>query len=98
MPEEVVSGKDVSFIWIYRNDSEVILEDIYWNFTLPTNFKLESTVPARTDPLKNVINLGTLQPGAEGRIKIYGRVWGTIGDSHTIWSNMSFVQAENKKQ
>lgn len=95
---EVVSGKEVTFTWTYRNESEVILEDVYWSINAPTNFEVISTVPQRSDPTKNVISLGVLPPNAEGRIKLHGRVWGTIGDPHTIWSSMSFTQAENKKK
>jgi len=98
VPEEVVSGKEVSFLWIYKNNSEMILDEAAWSFTMPNNFELLSTAPVREDQLKNVINLGTLPPGAEGRVKIHGRVWGAVGDSQTIWANMSFVQAENGKR
>lgn len=98
LPAEIVSGEEASFLWTYRNDSEMILNDVVWSFTLPNNFELQNTAPVQSDPLKNVINLGTLPPGAEGRIKMSGRIWGGVGDSQTIWANLSFVQAENDKQ
>jgi hypothetical protein len=97
VPEEVISGKDVSFLWVYKNESEMILNDVVWSFAMPNNFIVTNTAPVRNDPLKNVINLGTLPPGGEGRVKMHGRVWGAVGDSQTIWANLSFVQAENGK-
>lgn len=97
VPEEVISGKDVSFLWVYKNESEMILDDVVWSFTVPNNFNITNTAPVRNDPLKNVISLGTLPPGGEGRVKLHGRVWGAIGDSQTIWANLSFTQAENSK-
>ena len=97
MQETVTSGEEVSFVWIYKNNSEMILDDVYWTFNLPTNFEVMDTAPKRTDPLSNILNLGTLPPGGEGRIKLHGRVWGEIGDTQTIWSNLGFVQAENSR-
>jgi len=97
MPEVVTSGEEVSFVWVYKNDSEMILDDVYWTFNPPNNFEVLDTAPKRVDPLNNIIKLGTLPPGGEGRIKLYGRVWGEIGDTQTIWSNLGFVQAENNK-
>lgn len=97
LPDEVVSGRDVSFIWTYKNESEVILDELYWSFNLPNNFEVISTLPPREDPTKNVIKLGVLPPQAEGRVKMQGRVWGAVGDPQTIWSSMGFVQAENQK-
>jgi len=98
IPEEVISGKEVGFLWVYRNDSEMILDNVTWSFTMPNNFEIANTAPVRSDPLKNVIDLGTLPPGGEGRVKINGRAWGAVGDSQTIWANLSFVQAENGKR
>ncbi|MBU0648645.1 hypothetical protein KJ969_00845 [Patescibacteria group bacterium] len=97
LPSEAVSGQELSFIWTYKNESEVILDEMYWSFNVPENFEILSTAPARSDAEKNVISLGALPPGAGGRIKMYGRVWGTIGDAQTIWSTLGFVQAENRK-
>ncbi|MDD4994912.1 MAG: hypothetical protein PHW53_00325 [Patescibacteria group bacterium] len=97
MPQEIVSGGEVSVVWVYRNDSESILDEAYWSFRLPNNFQLLDTIPAQTDATKNIVDIGTLPPGGEGRLRLHGRVWGTVGDSQTVWSTLGFTQAENGK-
>lgn len=72
--ENISSGSSISFDLNYR--SYVEAEDTMLYLSLPDNFIIESTQPANLFVSeKNAFNLGHIEDGMHGKIKINGLVW-----------------------
>ncbi len=84
--EVVAAGSMVSFNLNY--ESLVEADDTMLYVSLPDNFILSSTQPANLfNQEKNAFNIGHIEPGVNGKVKISGLVWGNTDDQQKVSFN-----------
>ena len=84
--EIVSAGSMVSFNLNY--ESFVEADDTMLYVNLPENFILDSTQPANLfNSEKNAFDIGRIEPGVNGKIKVSGLVWGNTDDQQKISFN-----------
>lgn len=95
---DFASGREVSFIVNYANDNKFELQDFVLSFRYPELFELTNVSRADYDYEHNIILLGNLKPGANGRIEIAGRVYGNIGTKQIFAAGVNYYKTDKKSQ
>ncbi len=95
-PETVKSGEEVTFLINYANNEEVALQDAKLSFQLPPHFYARLFFPP-LDRQNKIFNIGTIEPGARGQLKITGRILGGLGDKQKIYTTLNYGVSDIKK-
>ncbi len=84
-PDRTVSGEEVNYVVIYRNNTRTTLEDIQLTFYYPEN----SIVPNQQD-LVQTFDLPDLQPSQESQIKLPVRIVGFKQEAKEVKAELSY--------
>ncbi|MBT5337914.1 hypothetical protein HN643_00570 [Candidatus Falkowbacteria bacterium] len=93
---ELTSGQQVTFEINYANDNKFELQDFVMSFRYPEYFELDEVSRAEYDFEHNVIELGNLEAGANGKIEVSGQVWGDIDDEQLLFVSSNFYKTNKK--
>lgn len=96
--ENIVSGEEVVFKVDYINKNKFILKDVHLSFVFPEHFILKGLSNPDYEASKNVLNLGDLEPQANGSLKITGLVRSDIEKQQTLLTSFSFIKTGSKDQ
>jgi len=88
--EKIVSGEDITFYFDYLNNSEDLLESAKLTVDLPDNFTVKSYLPESFNTHSHILDVGDLPAGANGKLQITGRLYGSIGEPHEISGVFSY--------
>jgi len=92
---KVASGQIANFEITYKNNEKNVLKNTSLAITFPKNFVLISALPEKDfSDQTNTFKIGDLDPGANGKIKISGIVYGEIGTSGFLAYSLNY--SENK--
>ncbi|MFH1744897.1 MAG: hypothetical protein ABH881_01870 [bacterium] len=89
----IESGSSETFIIEYCNNNDFTLSKAALAVNFPKNFILESVAPADIfNSSSNTFYYGDLKSGANGKVKITGRVLGEVGGTEVLSASFNFVQ------
>lgn len=88
--EKIVSGEDITFYFNYLNNSEDLLESAKLTVDLPHNFRVKNYLPENFNAHNHILDIGNLPAGANGKLQITGRLYGSIGEPHEISGVFSY--------
>lgn len=89
--EAATSGAVKEFELVYANDDGGPLDDATLALRLPDDFNLEKVEPESSfDKTNNTITLGALASGANGKVRVKGRVWGELGSHASFAAILSY--------
>lgn len=94
--EKVVSGGTSEIVIEYNNRNKFEIEEAVLSLTFPKHFKFESVDRDGYDALNNVLVLGDLAPGANGKIVVKGVIYGNIGDKQAIFGAINYFKTDKK--
>lgn len=99
--ETVTKGEQVTYEVSWENISQLDLEDIALNVTIPREMQITSTSRGRLDQDRNAIfyTIDNLDAGERGSMTVTGLVNnGTLGDALTAEANLAFDNPVNRAQ
>lgn len=94
--DNYVSGQKAVFAINYANENKFKLEDAVLSVKLPNNFILESVSRPDFDAEHNVLALGDLASGANGKLEIAGQVIGEIYKTQRMAVNLAYYKTDKK--
>ncbi len=83
-PTPTISGNKITYSIDYFNKTKTTLKGVNLTVRLPSGLTPEEFLPNSFDPKTNTLEIGDLEPGANGEVKITGRILNAIGDSQKI--------------
>jgi len=92
-PQEFTSGEEIIYTIKYSNKEKLPISRIEIFMQYPQGFIFKSAEPQATNENNNQWSLGTLPKGAEGEIKITGKLLGNIDSDKTITAYMDYRPA-----
>lgn len=94
-PTDIVSGENLSYVIDYKNNSKTKLNNAKLTINFPQEFVLNETIPSTifTDHT-NTFDLGEIDSGGNGQLKLIGIIWGEVGSQQKITATLNF-QPEN---
>ncbi len=90
-PEELISGEEVSYFIRYKNNESVPLKNVSVSILISRGFELKEAVPAPSK--QNTWNLGDIEQGGDGKIKLTGVVAGGLDGIVTIQTVFIYTPA-----
>ncbi|KKQ80041.1 MAG: hypothetical protein UT02_C0017G0024 [Parcubacteria group bacterium GW2011_GWC2_38_7] len=94
--EKVVSGLPSEIVVEYNNRNKFEIEEAVLSLTFPKYFKLESVDRENYDALNNILVLGDLAPGANGRIVVKGTIYGNIDEQQAVFGAINYFKTNKK--
>lgn len=94
--DQAVSGQTTEFVIHYENNNKYEMEDVWLSLKLPKLFQLESVSAENYDYQHNLLSLGDLQAGANGEIKVTGKIVGAIDDKQLFYANCIYFKTDKK--
>ena len=94
-PEQVISGDDVIYSFEYLNDNKRRIEDAKIAVKFPDGFVFKESDNLTFDPKTNTFNVGDLEPGGNGKVKVKGQIIGEINSVQTISATISYLQVKD---
>lgn len=88
--EKIVSGEEITFYINYLNNSDDILEETSLTVDLPNHFVLNSYRPESFDAHNHILTIGNLPAGANGKLEISGRLYGSIEEPQNLTGVFSY--------
>lgn len=88
--ESVSAGEEFFYTIIYRNTSNIKINNAILELTYPKNFVFLDSSPSAQEK-KSVWNLGNLEADANSSIKIKGKIIGEEESSHVLSAKMTYV-------
>ncbi|MDD2656579.1 MAG: hypothetical protein PHQ18_03365 [Patescibacteria group bacterium] len=93
-PARVLSGDRMDFDILYKNESQIKLVSPTLTIQLPAGYTLEKTEPSDNfDKTNTTFHLADLEPGTEGIVHIFGRVYETPHLETNISASLTYKQA-----
>lgn len=93
LSQAVTSGKIETFELNYAHSGSGLIENSTLNVSFPDNFILESVSPANLfNQHSNTFQIGDLTAGANGKIKITGRVFGELGSKQNMFFTFNYYK------
>ena len=96
-PKEVVSGASSTLVINYQNNSGEVLEHASLSLQFPAYFELQEIQTNSEEIGTQLFDLGTLNPGDNGNIKIRGVMFGDVGGEQTFTTALNFIHGKRKK-
>ena len=91
-PAQAVSGQRLSYIIDYRNNAGTKIKATTLTVNLPKSFSLQSADPANLyDSHLHTFNLGDIDHGANGRLKITGIILGQVGANQSLQADLNYT-------
>ncbi len=90
--QEIKSAGLTSFVIEYTNDNPFDLQLASLAVKLPKNFNFQDVSRTDYDREKNILFLGDLAPGANGKLTITGRVLGNVNEKQSIYTTFSYYK------
>jgi len=94
--EKVESGSISEIIIEYGNRNKFEIEEAVLSLTFPKYFILESVDRENYDTHNNVLVLGDLAPGANGKVVIKGKIFGNIDEQQAIFASINYFKTDKK--
>ncbi len=94
--EALISGQETVFQVDYSNENKFPLQEVNLSFKYEGYFELLDVSAAGYDFNHNTLHLGDLGPGANGKILIKVRTFGSIGEDYNLVVNASFYKTDKK--
>ncbi|MBU3935755.1 hypothetical protein KJ909_03720, partial [Patescibacteria group bacterium] len=94
--EALISGQETVFQVDYSNENKFPLQDVNLSFKYEGYFELLDVSAAGYDFNHNTLRLGDLGSGANGKILIKARTFGSIGEDYNLVVNSSFYKTDKK--
>lgn len=94
-PREVVTGAPSTLVIRYTNGTDEELRNVNLVLQFPDHFVRQEVSSGDTLIEGNDVAIGTLEPGAQGNIKIRGVMFGDVGGEQTFHTLMTFVHGKN---
>ncbi|KKR07933.1 MAG: hypothetical protein UT32_C0005G0032 [Parcubacteria group bacterium GW2011_GWC2_39_14] len=94
--EKVVSGATSEIVVQYNNRNKFEIEEAVLSLTFPKYFVLESVDRENYDALNNILVLGDLAPGANGKIVITGKIYGNIDEKQAVFGAINYFKTDKK--
>jgi len=94
--EKVVSGVTSEIVVQYNNRNKFEVEEAVLSLTFPKYFVLESVDRENYDSLNNILVLGDLAPGANGRISIKGKFYGNLHEKQAVFGAINYFKTDKK--
>lgn len=89
--EVILSGKQEIFTVSYAHEGDRSVDGASLTLNLPNNFLFQKAIPENIyDPNKHSFNIGKLNSGANGKVKIIGIVLGEPGTRQIISSSFNY--------
>jgi len=93
-PARILSGDRMDFDILYKNESQTKLVSPTLTIQLPAGYTLEKTEPSDNfDKTNTTFHLADLEPGSEGIVHIFGRVYETPHLETNISASLTYKQA-----
>ena len=93
-PARILSGDKMDFDILYKNESQTKLVSPTLTIQLPAGYTLEKTEPSDNfDKTNTTFHLADLEPGSEGIVHIFGRVYETPHLETNISASLTYKQA-----
>lgn len=88
---ELRSGDQAVFEISYHNPSHYPLKTAHLSLLLPENFQLENVQPQTNfDAMTNTLELGNIPPGASGKVKVIGQIFGESGSGQALKATLNY--------
>ncbi len=95
----VLSGNSDEFIINYKNDEGYPIQGAVLKLDLPKGFAITSVDPSlKFDTNSNTFNLGDMEAGDKGELRLKGIIQGEIGERQFIGLNLTYQRGHLKKQ
>ena len=96
--ERIKSGEVAQYRVLYKNNSEVKMQDITLTFETPEGFVLyEGESSITQQELDSGKMIDELAPGARGEIAFSGRFFGIPDEPYTIAAHLTYTQEQRSK-
>jgi len=89
-PENISSGDEVVYTINYANQGEAFLGNVKLTATYPEGFTFKSSVPEADNTYNQYWEIGDLNSGKQGQLKITGKLVGEVGSTKTLNFKMSY--------
>lgn len=96
-PTDIVSGGLSTLVIRFENDSQESLRHARLQLSYPAHFELKDVQSTFAEIAPQTYDLGSIEPGASGSIKLHGVMFGDVGGSQTFGSALSFVYGKLDK-
>jgi len=90
-PTPITSGGPINYTISYLNKSKKLLKNVSLVMRLPQGFQTEKFVPDSFDEKTHTLKIGELEAGANGELKIYGRILNPVGDYQKIIALLNYT-------
>ena len=88
----ILSGEYVTYTITYKNSSPIRLTHAALLLELPQGFILDKTDPINFDRIRNVLDLGSIDPGVQGTLSLSGWFYGTPEIEDLIHAQIQYRQ------
>ncbi len=93
---QVVSGEVSEIIIEYANRNKFEIQEAVLSLTFPKYFILEGVDRENYDTRNNVLVLGNLSPGANGRVVVRGKIFGNIKEDQAVFASINYFKTDKK--
>lgn len=97
-PSEIISGAPSTLVIRYTNGTEQELRDVTMSLSYPAHFELQEVLLDDQTMHDDMIEMGDLDIGETGSLKITGVMFGDVGGEQTFRSVMTFAYGENDRK
>ena len=96
-PADVVSGGLSTLVIRYENTSGEALRFTRMHLEYPAHFDLKEVQTEFQEVAPQTYDLGTVEPGASGSIKLHGVMFGDVGGEQKFKSDLTFTYGPNDR-
>ena len=94
--DRMLSGQDMVFEVNYANNNKFTLEEFALSFNWPNYFELDEVAHPDFDSANNLLPIGDLKPGANGKVEFSGRIFGSFDEKQRMIVNSHFYKTNKK--
>lgn len=94
--EKIVSGESNEIIIEYNNRNKFEIEEAVLSLSFPQYFVLDGVDRENYDTRNNILVLGDLAPGANGKIIIKGKIFGSLDEQQAIFASVNYFKTDKK--
>lgn len=88
----ILSGEYVTYTITYQNSSSIRLKNATLAVEFPPGYSLDKTDPMSFDRVNNMLNIGSVDPNAQGIISFSGWFYGTPDLEDRLQAQLSYQQ------
>lgn len=96
-PTDVVSGGSSTLVIRYENESDQPLNHARMTIGFPDHFNLQGFDTSLPELSPNTFDLGTIDAGASGSIRLRGVMFGDVGGNQTFTSTLDFTYGKEQR-